>query len=134
MRRSDDDVTPPCLHHHKRAFSGNGELCGMDDVTCEEVDGFKLLPDNRHAEMRRAYYSVVTFMDSQLGRVLDTLEATRLNESTAIVFWGDHGYQVCPSLRGCAHACRSFLLENVLQRIPHTHTHPSSSPLPLLLL
>ena len=65
----------------------------MDDVTCEtSADGHRgIVPDNRHAELRRAYYSVVSFMDSQLGRVLDALEETGLRNSTAIVFWGDHG-------------------------------------------
>ena len=42
------------------AFSNNSEMCGMDGVKCEvNAQGFKLLPDARHAEMRRAYYSVV---------------------------------------------------------------------------
>ena len=64
----------------------------MDDVSCEKVGDYEgIVPDQRHAELRRAYYSVVTFMDSQLGRVLDALDETNLRSSTAIVFWGDHG-------------------------------------------
>ena len=79
----------------KVAFSGNGEMCGMDDLNCfTNEDGFKLVPEKRHSELRAAYYAVVTFMDSQLGRVLDALEETRLRDSTAVVFWGDHGYQL----------------------------------------
>lgn len=74
----------------KVAFSGNGELCGMDDVDCKvNADGYRLVPDARHAELRAAYYSVVTFMDSQLGRVLDALEATKLRDTTIVAFWGD---------------------------------------------
>jgi hypothetical protein len=44
-------------------------------------------------ELRRAYYAVISFMDSQLGRVLDVLESTGLSNSTIVTFIGDHGYQ-----------------------------------------
>jgi arylsulfatase A-like enzyme len=78
------------------AFSGNGEICGMSDVTCvkDDVTGFKLVPEDKHLELRRAYASVVSFMDAQLGIVLDALDASGLAPTTAVVFWGDHGYQV----------------------------------------
>eukprot|EP00045_Choanoeca_perplexa_P008852 m.83058 g.83058 ORF g.83058 m.83058 type:complete len:594 (+) comp14645_c0_seq2:3-1784(+) len=42
--------------------------------------------------LRRAYYASVTFMDSQLGRVLDKLNETGLLDTTVISFIGDHGY------------------------------------------
>ena len=48
-------------------------------------------PDNQK-RMWAAYYATVTFMDEQLGRMLDALEEAGLRESTAIVFLSDHGY------------------------------------------
>ena len=42
--------------------------------------------------MWQAYYGSVSFMDVQLGRVLDELERLELRSSTAIVFTTDHGY------------------------------------------
>ena len=42
-------------------------------------------------DLRRAYYAVISFMDSQLGRVLDTLESTGLVNNTIVTFIGDHG-------------------------------------------
>jgi iduronate 2-sulfatase len=75
----------------KPAFTGNGEICGMSDVNCTVVDGYKLVPEEKHEELRKAYYSVVSFMDSQLGLVLDALDASGLAASTAMAFWGDHG-------------------------------------------
>jgi iduronate 2-sulfatase len=44
--------------------------------------------------MWQAYYASVTFMDEQLGRVIDELERLGLRESTAIVFTTDHGYHL----------------------------------------
>jgi arylsulfatase A-like enzyme len=42
----------------------------------------------------RAYLASTSFMDSQVGRVLDALEATGRAGNTVIVLWGDHGYHL----------------------------------------
>ena len=43
-------------------------------------------------ESIRAYYASISFMDSQLGRVIDELEKLGLKDNTVITFVGDHGY------------------------------------------
>jgi len=45
-------------------------------------------------EMMRAYYASTSFMDAQVGRVLDALEMNGLRENTIVVFFGDHGYHL----------------------------------------
>jgi iduronate 2-sulfatase len=45
-------------------------------------------------EMIRAYYASVSFMDSQVGRVMDELVRLGLDKNTIVVFWGDHGYHL----------------------------------------
>ncbi len=42
-------------------------------------------------EYRRAYYACISFMDAQLGRVLNALAASGAANNTLIVFFGDHG-------------------------------------------
>ena len=45
-------------------------------------------------EIKEAYYATISFVDSQVGRVLDHLEASGLNENTIVVFTSDHGYHM----------------------------------------
>lgn len=45
-------------------------------------------------EMIRAYLACVSYVDWNVGRVLDELAALGLDENTIIVFWGDHGFQL----------------------------------------
>ena len=45
-------------------------------------------------QMRRSYYASVSYMDHQVGRLLDELEVLGLSENTIVVFFGDHGYQL----------------------------------------
>jgi len=49
--------------------------------------------DQSVRDLRRAYYAVISFMDSQLGRVLDALDEFGLANNTIVTFIGDHGYQ-----------------------------------------
>jgi uncharacterized sulfatase len=42
----------------------------------------------------RAYYASVTYMDEQLGRLLDHLDNKGLAANTIVVLWGDHGWHL----------------------------------------
>jgi iduronate 2-sulfatase len=42
----------------------------------------------------QAYYACITFVDAQIGKLIDGLEEFGLLDNTIIVFWSDHGYHL----------------------------------------
>ncbi len=52
------------------------------------------MDEPRIREALRGYYASTSFMDDQLGRVLAGLERMGLADSTIVVFWGDHGWNL----------------------------------------
>jgi uncharacterized sulfatase len=45
-------------------------------------------------EALQAYWAAISFVDAQVGRILDALDRLGLTERTIVVFWSDHGYHV----------------------------------------
>ena len=45
-----------------------------------------------HKGLLEAYYASISYMDAQVGRVLNALEELGLAENTIVVFTSDHGY------------------------------------------
>ena len=65
-----------------------------------ELNQYKPIPQRPPLTMEteqtliHGYYAALSYMDSQLGRVLSELDRLHLNENTIIVLWGDHGYHL----------------------------------------
>ena len=55
-------------------------------------------------ELIHGYYACVTYVDAQIGKVLDALEETGVAENTIIVLWGDHGFHLGDHAMFCKHS------------------------------
>lgn len=52
------------------------------------------LSETKRKEAIRAYFASVSFMDAQVGQVLDALDQMDLTDKTIVVLWSDHGYNL----------------------------------------
>lgn len=52
------------------------------------------MSDDLRRQALQAYHASTTFMDAQLGRLLDALDRLRLTGKTVVVFHSDHGYHL----------------------------------------
>ncbi len=45
-------------------------------------------------QLRHAYYACISYIDAQIGRVLDELEKQDLADNSIVVLWSDHGFHL----------------------------------------
>jgi iduronate 2-sulfatase len=50
--------------------------------------------DEETLELRHGYFAAISYMDTQVGKILSTLDELGLRDETIIVFWSDHGFHL----------------------------------------
>jgi arylsulfatase A-like enzyme len=80
--RAAKDLPPAALHdlYELRTYGGVPETGGISDDLA--------------LNLLRGYRACVSFVDAQIGRVLDELDRLGLRDHTIVVVWGDHGYHL----------------------------------------
>lgn len=61
------------------------------------------IPHEQQLELIHGYYACVSFIDAQVGKLLDALEASGEADETVIVLWGDHGFHLGDQGMFCKH-------------------------------
>lgn len=52
------------------------------------------LAEREARKMIHGYYAAISYVDAQIGKVLDELDRLGLRQNTIIVLWGDHGWHL----------------------------------------
>ena len=74
---------PAIALHQSREIRGYGLTPQDRDFTADEI---------RH--YRHGYYASISFMDAQIGEILDALDESGQSENTIVVFTSDHGFHI----------------------------------------
>lgn len=61
------------------------------------------IPVEMQKTLIHGYYASVSFIDQQIGKVLDELDYLGLSQNTIIVLWGDHGWHLGDHDIWCKH-------------------------------
>lgn len=94
-----------------------GELRTYSDVKQRGA-----LSDEQALHLIRGYYACVSYVDAQIGKVLDELERLDLADNTIVVLWGDHGWNLGDHTLWCKHSVYESSL-----RIPLIIKSPSQA-------
>jgi iduronate 2-sulfatase len=86
------------------AWHNSGELASYTDVTSSILDAGEDLPEAEQRRLIHGYMAAISFIDAELGKLLDALEAQKLSENTVIVLWGDHGFHLGDHALWCKHS------------------------------
>lgn len=79
------------------AYHKCGELQSYSDIpeliSFSDIDNV-VLPEDKQRELIHGYYACISYVDAQIGKVIDALEKNGMSENTIIVLWGDHGWHL----------------------------------------
>lgn len=80
------------------AYHKSGELRNYTDIpeftTANGVGAHIYLQEEKQKELIHGYYASVSYMDAQVGILLNTLDSLGTLNNTIIVLWGDHGWHL----------------------------------------
>lgn len=58
------------------------------------LDDYDLESDAWHRAMIHGYYACVSYIDAQVGKIMQELKDLGLDDNTIVVLWGDHGFHL----------------------------------------
>ena len=72
----------------------NRELRGYLDFAQAPRPDEGTVTEDQARLLRHGYFASVSYVDAQIGRLLDELDRTGLASNTIVVLWGDHGWKL----------------------------------------
>ena len=93
----------------------NGYLLGDEQASLEGP-----VSEEYAQKLRHAYAACVSYIDAQIGMVLDELERLGLDENTHVIIWGDHGWHLGDQLVWGKHTIFDYATRSTLLILPKT--------------
>ncbi len=84
------------------AYHNNGELRSYTDIP-GAFDENGILNKKKQRELIHGYYAATSYVDTQIGILMDDMKAKGLLDNTIIVLWGDHGWHLGDHGLWCKH-------------------------------
>ena len=77
----------------KLSYNNNGEMRSYTDIP-DSFEENGLINAEKQKELIHGYYACVSYIDAQVGKILDAVKENNLLENTTIILWGDHGWHL----------------------------------------
>ncbi|MBZ4187560.1 sulfatase [Niabella beijingensis] len=96
----------------------------------EEKPSLKAPVSDAYArKLRHAYFAAVSYVDTQIGKVLEALKQAGLDKNTVVVLWGDHGWHLGDERVWGKHTLSDYSLRSpLILRVPGMPAAGMSSP------
>jgi arylsulfatase A-like enzyme len=95
------------------AIQPGGELRNYRDIPEGSI------PDDVARQLKHGYYAAISYMDAQVGKVLDELDRLDLRKNTIVILWGDHGWKLGEHDAWCKHSnCENDTNTALLLSVP----------------
>lgn len=88
------DTDSPPKNSPRLALNFMTELASYEDFVQVPNPYESPLSEAQARLLKHGYYACVSFVDAQIGRVLESLERTGLRENTVVVLLGDNGFKL----------------------------------------
>ncbi len=75
-----------------------GEMRAYDGIPAGSI------PDDLARQLKHGYYAAISYMDAQVGKLLDELDRLDLRKNTIVILWGDHGWKLGEHDGWCKHS------------------------------
>ncbi len=86
------------------------------------------LTDDMAKTLKHGYYACVSYTDAQIGKVLAALDSLGMADNTAVILWGDHGWNLREHGLWCKHCNYETSLHTpLIMRVPGKATGKSNA-------
>lgn len=90
------------------AYHTSSELRAYSDIpaliTFSDQKGGIEMNIDKQKELIHGYYAAISYMDAQVGILLNTIDSLEMNQNTIVVLWGDHGWHLGDHNLWCKHS------------------------------